>query len=454
MNLDIDVKRKIDTDLTNNNYLTWDPHETFVQSRILAAYRDFFYDTGRFPGRNTPIRVPMANMPHFINANDWISPRSLYETYVGRDMQGLASVQFLAAFNRFLGGDKEISRNAMSEFFHNLSWQALTNDNDSIKIEFTVITELVKSINLLLQKKIYDSKRKTALIKAKIQNKILSKEPEILKTNNEIVEQKIVTDILNNDKTDYTSQYNFPTVKTDEEAERDGINENTNYIATELVKKERDIQIIDDITKKNQIDLIRSIADPGDGVIINENVTSTDYTRNDNNEPVQPQLDQGVLNVMQEMVKIMTEQVAVMDSIPPPLEEIPQNNPVQIITQPDLQDIITKDEPDLTDIINIKDEIADVISTSDSRNYPNSGFTQFVPARNDVPDEVSWTDTINIPPNNLIPNPEDIDLIPPVPTGNRETDERNYNEYLDTLQQIRPDLLKVSRKQSQISRLL
>ena len=124
MNLDIDVKRKIDTDLTNNNYFTWDPHDTFVQSRILATYRDFFYDTGRFPGRNTLIHVPMANMPHFINANDWISPRCLCETYVGRDMQGLTSVQFLAAFNRFLGGDKEISRNAMSEFFHNLSWQA------------------------------------------------------------------------------------------------------------------------------------------------------------------------------------------------------------------------------------------------------------------------------------------------------------------------------------------
>ena len=62
-----------------------------------------------------------------------------------------------------------------------------------------------------------------------------------------------------------------------------------------------------------------------------------------------------------------------------------------------------------------------LISTPDSRNYPNSGFTQFVPARNDVPDEVSWTDTINIPPNNLIPNPEDIGLIPPVQlaTGKR-----------------------------------
>ena len=114
MNIDIDVKKKIDTDVTYNNYFTWDPHETFIQSRILARYRDFFYETGRFPSRNTLIHVPMANMPSFLNANDWISPRSLYETYVGRDMQGLTSIQFLAAFNRFLEGDKEISRNAMS----------------------------------------------------------------------------------------------------------------------------------------------------------------------------------------------------------------------------------------------------------------------------------------------------------------------------------------------------
>ena len=160
MNLDIDKKQKIDTDLTNHNYFTWDPNETFVKNRILATYRDFYYETGRFPGRNSLIPVPMANIPLFVNSRDWISPRSLYETCVGRDMQGLKSAQFLAAFNKFLGGDKEISRNAMSEFFHNLSWQALTNENDSIKIEFAAITELVKSINLLLQKKYTTIKEK------------------------------------------------------------------------------------------------------------------------------------------------------------------------------------------------------------------------------------------------------------------------------------------------------
>ena len=372
INLDIDKKQKIDTDLTNNNYFTWDPNETFIQNRILATYRGFYYETGRFPGRNSLVHVPMTNMPIFVNSRDWISPRSLYETYVGRDMQGLTSVQFLAAFNRFLDGDKEVSRNAMSEFFHNLSWQALANENDSIKIGFSAITELVESINLLLQKKIYESKRKTALINSQIQNKILSKELEILKTDNEIVEQIVVTDILNNDNTDYISQYIFPTVKTDEEADRDRINENKNYIATELVKKQRDIQTIEDITKKNQKDLIRSIVDPGDGIMTNEDITAIDYTRNDNNEPVQPQLEPGVLNIMREMVKIMAEQVVAMDSIPPPLENTPQNEPVQIITQPDLQDIITMDEPNLNDLVKVKDEITDVINNTPDNLPPTA----------------------------------------------------------------------------------
>ena len=86
INLDIAEKQKIDTDLINNNYCTWHPHEVHIQTRILATYRDFFHDTGRFPGRNTLIHVPMADLPSFINSNDWISPRSLYETYLGRDM--------------------------------------------------------------------------------------------------------------------------------------------------------------------------------------------------------------------------------------------------------------------------------------------------------------------------------------------------------------------------------
>ena len=104
-------------------------------------------------------------------------------------MQGLVSVQFLAAFHRFLGGDSQVPRNVMSEFFHNLSWQALTIDNDSIQLEFTAITELVKSINHLIQKKIFESKKKTLEIGKDIIEKLLSKEPEAINTEIEKVEE-------------------------------------------------------------------------------------------------------------------------------------------------------------------------------------------------------------------------------------------------------------------------
>ena len=442
VNLGIEEKGKIDTDLTNNGYFSWDPNEVYVQNRILATYRDFFYDTGRFPGRYELIRLPTPIMPSFIRSNDWISPRSLYETYVGRDMQGITSVQFLAAFNRFLGGNVELSRNAMNEFFHNLSWQALTNDNDSVQIKFEAITELVKSINFLLQKKLYESKKRTQEINAKIQDKLLEKEIAQIRTKNEQVEREIVKDILKNNTTDYTPQYTLPTVKTDAENERDKISENKNYITTELVKKERDIQIIDDITKKDQKDLIRSITDPADGILTNENITPSDWTRSDNNEPVQPQLDPGVINVMQEMVKIMSEQTAVLDSIGPPPQPLvnPSNNPIQITTQPDLQDILTKETPDFTNIIKLKDEIADVISIADTAN------TQPFQSDTDVPDiPPYWTENpdlyseINLPsfvPDNIIP---DIKLNYPTPTGNPEIDQRNLDDYYDTLQQIRPE---------------
>ena len=168
----------------------------------------------------------------------------------------------------------------------------------------------------------------------------------------------------------------------------------------------------------------------------------SDYTRNDNNEPVQPQLDPGVINVMQEMVKIMSEQTAVLDSIRPPPQPlvIPSNNPIQIRTQPDLQDILTKDTPDFTGIINLKDEIADVISTIDVPNtqpfQSDTDVPYIPPLTSETLDVYSQTNIPSFPPNNIVPN---ITLNLPTPTGNPEIDERNLDDYYDILQQIRPD---------------
>ena len=57
-------------------------------------------------------------------------------------MFGLVGIQFLAAFNIFMRGDPNLSKNVMSELLHNLSLQALRIDEDGIEIKFNQITDL------------------------------------------------------------------------------------------------------------------------------------------------------------------------------------------------------------------------------------------------------------------------------------------------------------------------
>ena len=254
-NFGIIEKQKIDTDLTNHSFFTWDSNENFIQQRVLTTYRDFYYETGRFPGRNTLIPVPRAPIPSFIDTNDVLSPRDLYESCVGRDMKGLVSLQFLAAFNRFLDGESSLSRNAMGEFLHNLSWQALTNDNDSIQIKFEATTELIKNINYLIQKEIYKNKKKTIEINQNVGGPLNNKVIETHKDIIQEVEDEIVRDIINNDNTDYKPINIPPTVKTEDEIDPNNILWNENFLKTELAKRERNFQIIDDLNAKYQADL-------------------------------------------------------------------------------------------------------------------------------------------------------------------------------------------------------
>ena len=118
---------------------------------LLKLFSQFFFKTGRFPGSENLAIVPMGVMPSFVKTNEVISPFDLYEKFNSTSVHGLVSTQFLAAFNIFIGGNKTISKNAMSEFFHNLSMQALSRDDDRIDIKFDAIEEWNKSIKKLLK---------------------------------------------------------------------------------------------------------------------------------------------------------------------------------------------------------------------------------------------------------------------------------------------------------------
>ena len=73
-------------------------------------------------------------------------PANLYSKFSATDAKGLVSLHALAALNIYFGGDRTISQTAYSEFMNNLTYQALSQENDTIFMSFDECTNLVHSI--------------------------------------------------------------------------------------------------------------------------------------------------------------------------------------------------------------------------------------------------------------------------------------------------------------------
>ena len=93
----------------------------------------------------------------------------------------------------------------MSELFHNLSWQALTSDNDRYQIQFDAISILVQYINQRLQRHVMEHRPKTKDINDKIVFQFKTDQiiPVGGKSEIDKIEQKIIDDIINENEAVY-----------------------------------------------------------------------------------------------------------------------------------------------------------------------------------------------------------------------------------------------------------
>ena len=104
--------------------------------------------------------------------NKVISTNQLYEEFSSTDAWVLASIQALAALNMYSGGSSEISRQALTEFFHNMSHQALNKDNYNIFIQFDRTAELITELIFVLLDRNNKSLSIASVINDNVNNKI------------------------------------------------------------------------------------------------------------------------------------------------------------------------------------------------------------------------------------------------------------------------------------------
>ena len=147
-NLPVDEMMEIDKDLERENY--WVNIETVD---VLDCWSDFYFTKGRFPGIQELIMVPQAQIPPFVKTQTPLSPIDLYQNFKATDAKALISIQALAALNKHYGGNKTVSKNALTEFLQTLTFQALSKENDEIYLSFDYIGDLVLDILEGLAKK-------------------------------------------------------------------------------------------------------------------------------------------------------------------------------------------------------------------------------------------------------------------------------------------------------------
>ena len=75
--------------------------------------------------------------------------KKLYEKFRTTNSRALVSSQFLAALNIFFGGDPELSRRFLTEFYQNMTVSTLSTDR---AFTFDAFTDLSTSINLSLRR--------------------------------------------------------------------------------------------------------------------------------------------------------------------------------------------------------------------------------------------------------------------------------------------------------------
>ena len=112
---------KMQDDLASEIYYTKKLKEIESHAEFLKIFNKFYFKTGRFRGNHFDLMiVPPGIKPSFVKTRDEISPSEINEKFQSGSSYGLAAVQFIAALNVYFGGEKQLSRNVMSEFFHNM----------------------------------------------------------------------------------------------------------------------------------------------------------------------------------------------------------------------------------------------------------------------------------------------------------------------------------------------
>ena len=103
-----------------------------VLTRYLDSWVSFYFKFGRLRGSQKLVSVLKVNLPYFLKTDMPNSSFDLYKKFAGTDAKPLVFIHALVSLNIHFGGNKYILQTAIGEYLQNLTYQALSQENDKI----------------------------------------------------------------------------------------------------------------------------------------------------------------------------------------------------------------------------------------------------------------------------------------------------------------------------------
>ena len=319
-NLPDDEFKEIINDLHTENYLP-DNFDNF-----LDCWCEFYFHKGRFPGSQELIMVPQAQIPPFIKVQKPLSSIDLYQNFKATDARALVSIQALAALNIHLGGDKTISKNALSEFLHNLSFQALSKETDDIYLNFNNVSELIIDILEGLAKKNNESIAVAKNLGKNLQDELDQTDFELeippeLQTQNDLWKYAKQEKITPPPPPHFTST----PLKSKKEINKAYDDAKEEYLKTAITINKTDldaaVENADDKNKK----IVRDIIDPAPGIFVDDKLNLENQFKYKSND-----IDKN-LNLSRDLQDRLDNILLLMKGKEPPIEKTKLQKPIELI---------------------------------------------------------------------------------------------------------------------------
>ena len=132
-----DLFKEIEDDFLRENYELNDLAN-------LDNWISFYFKHGQFPGNADLTILPQTQLPKLVDQlSVEVSPLELYKKFGNGDAKSLVSFQAIIALFLYYGGEGIIAKRAVDEWKENLTFQALSKENDKVTMKFDYLAEVV-----------------------------------------------------------------------------------------------------------------------------------------------------------------------------------------------------------------------------------------------------------------------------------------------------------------------